>query len=498
MFEKITPEQAGISSKTVKSFIQKLEKRGAITHSVLFMRGDKIFAEAYWKPFHKDFCHRQYSQTKSFVGVAIGLLEEEGKLCLDDKVVDYFPEKIDGDTHEYLKQQTIREMLTMLTVGRSSAWFVSGDPDRTHLYMNEQRAFHPSGTLWAYDSPGSQVLCALVEKLAKKPLLDYLKEKLFNEMGVFQTATVLKTPNGDSWGDSAMVCTLRDMAAFGRLVMNYGVWKGKRLMNEKYLRDATTALANNRTGSSLAADYSAYEEGYGYQIWRVCGGGIAFVGMGDQITVFYPEKDLLFAINSCNQGAKIQRQLIFILLEEMFVEGLQDEPLPEDKAAQEELQTYVSGLKLRAVEGLEDSPLRQQIHGVEYTCSQNPMGITKFSFHFENATKGVFRYTNEQGDKEIPFGVNHNVFGKFPQLGYSNEYGGMTTTDGFKYDDAVSVAWRREKELVLFVQIIDRYFGNMSAQFFFKEDEAYAIFRKAAENFLMEYEGNLIAKKQGN
>ena len=91
MFEKITPEQAGISSKTVKSFIQKLEKRGAITHSVLFMRGDKIFAEAYWKPFHKDFCHRQYSQTKSFVGIAIGLLEEEGKLCLDDKIVDYFP-----------------------------------------------------------------------------------------------------------------------------------------------------------------------------------------------------------------------------------------------------------------------------------------------------------------------------------------------------------------------------------------------------------------------
>ena len=47
MFEKITPEQAGISSKTVTKFVKMLEKRGAKTHGFLFMRGDKIFAEGY-------------------------------------------------------------------------------------------------------------------------------------------------------------------------------------------------------------------------------------------------------------------------------------------------------------------------------------------------------------------------------------------------------------------------------------------------------------------
>jgi hypothetical protein len=282
------------------------------------------------------------------------------------------------------------------------------------------------------------------------------------------------------------------MAAFGRLVMNYGVWKGKRLMNEKYLRDATTALANNRTGSSLAADYSAYEEGYGYQIWRVCGGGIAFVGMGDQITVFYPEKDLLFAINSCNQGAKIQRQLIFILLEEMFVEGLQDEPLPEDKAAQEELQTYVSGLKLRSVEGLEDSPLRQQIHGVEYTCSQNPMGITKISFHFNDAKTGEIRYTNKQGDKVLPFGVNHNVYGKFPHLGYAGLHGCVPTSDGSMYDDAVSLAWAEENRVLVYTQIIDRYLGNISWAIGFKDGRIAIEMSKNAEYFLSDYNGRAV------
>ena len=80
MLQVATPESVGISSKVVKKFIEKIEKRGLASHSMLFVRGDKIFGEAYWKPFHKDFLHRMYSQTKSYVSVAIGLLEEEGKL----------------------------------------------------------------------------------------------------------------------------------------------------------------------------------------------------------------------------------------------------------------------------------------------------------------------------------------------------------------------------------------------------------------------------------
>lgn len=493
MFDKITPEQAGISSKNIRKFIEKLERRGSSTHGVLFMRGDKIFAEAYWSPFDKDFCHRQYSQTKSFVGVAIGLLEEEGKLRLDDKILSYFPEKVDGEWQKYFAEQTIREMLTMTTVGGSNNWFISGDADRTHHYFNEKRKTHPSGTLWDYDSPGSQVLCALAEKLSGKPLLDYLKEKLFDEMGVFQTAEILKAPNGDSWGDSAMICTLRDMAAFGRLVMNYGVWNGKRLMNEEYLRKATANLVSNAS----SAHYSAYHQGYGYQIWRVCGKGFAFIGMGDQLTVCYPDKDLIFACNSDNQGTSLIREMIFSDLEDCFVSQIQDTPLPENDNEQKKLNDLIAGLKLRSVRGLFDCSYRAELNGKEYLCEENPMGITKFSFVFNDKKTGEFHYTNEQGDKVVPFGVNHNVFGKFPQLGYSDTVGATPTTNGFMYKDAVSLAWLEERKLLLFVQIIDKYFGNMSVIFAFKGDEAYVSFTKTAEMFLEEYQGKLLAKKRG-
>ena len=80
MFEKITPEQAGISSKSVLKFFNSIEKHGVTMHSMLLMKGDKLFAEGYYAPFTQDFCHRMYSQTKSYVSIAIGLLEEDGKI----------------------------------------------------------------------------------------------------------------------------------------------------------------------------------------------------------------------------------------------------------------------------------------------------------------------------------------------------------------------------------------------------------------------------------
>ena len=493
MFERITPEQAGISSKKVIQFIERLEKRGASTHGILFMKGDKIFTEAYWSPFDKDFCHRQYSQTKSFVGVAIGLLEEEGKLALDDKIANYFRDRIIKKLPEYLENQTIRDMLMMSTSSYFGVnWLVADNKDIVDIYFNQTKITHPARTIWRYDSNGSHILAMLVEKLSGKSLLAYLKEKLFNKMDAFQNAQILKGPVGESWGDSAMLCTLRDMALFGRFVMNYGVWDGECLMNEKYLREATSNLVSNAPD----AHYSAYHQGYGYQIWRVCGNGFAFVGMGDQLTVCYPDKDLIFACNSDNQGTALIREMIFEMLEDMFVDEMQNEPLPENKEAEKALSDLISNLNLRAVQGLMDSPFRTEIDGTEYICEENPMGITKFSFVFTDEKTGEFRYTNAQGDKVIPFGVNYNVFGKFPQLGYSNEVGAKPTTDGFMYKDAVSLAWIEEKKLRLFVQIIDKYFGNMSATFAFKDDYVCADFMKTAEGFLEEYQGPLLGKRQ--
>ena len=100
--------------------------------------------------------------------------------------------------------------------------------------------------------------------------------------------------------------------------------------------------------------------------------------------------------------------------------------------------------------------------------------------------KGVLSYKNAQGEKSLPFGLGHNEFSKFPQTGYSD----MTASvpePGHMYDCAVSADWPEEQKLRIKVQIIDKYFGNMSMEFGFKGDKVGICMLKYAEAFLDEY-----------
>ncbi|MBQ8546751.1 MAG: serine hydrolase [Clostridia bacterium] len=490
MFKNVTPESIGISSKYVKDFILRLEKRKLHMHSVILCRGTNIFGEFYWSPFNRDFLHRMYSETKSYVSVAIGLLLDEGKLSLDDKIIDYFPEKIDTSPCESIKNQTIRNMLMMSTVGYGENWFGNSDKDRCHLYFNKRpnNVRYP-GTIWEYDSQGSQILCALVEKLAKKPLFDYLNEKIFSHLGTFKNATILKIPTGESWGDSALLCTSRDMLSFARFVMNLGEWNGKRLLSERYLREATSNLIDNQE--------TAFEDvighGYGYQIWRTEKNGFAFVGMGDQLTICLPDYDLIFVCTADNQGCGYSREILMSSFFDIIVENLENAPLSENNEAFTDMQNATQGLSLFAIKGQETSSWQDKINGIKYVFSENELGLKDLCFNF-NGIGGELHYTNENGEMVLPFLLNKNYFGKFPELGYSQDIGNTRTLDGSKYDMATSGAWLCNNQIMIFSQIIDRYFGNVSMRFGFNDDRITVTFYKTAEDFLWNYNGQAYGK----
>ncbi len=492
MFKTVTPESVGISSKYIKEFILRLEKRKLHMHSVVLCRGKNIFGEFYWTPFDKDFLHRMYSETKSYVSVAIGLLLDEGKLSLDDKIIDYFPEKIDTPLSNSLKNQTIKNMLMMSTVGYGENWFGNNDKDRCHLYFNGRNGeIRYPGTIWEYDSQGSQVLCCLAEKLAGKPLFDYLNEKIFSHLGTFKNATILKTPTGESWGDSALLCTSRDMLSFARFVMNYGEWNGKRLLSEDYLKTATSKLIDNQE----TAHEDVIGHGYGYQIWRTEKNGFAFVGMGDQLTVCLPDYDLIFVCTADNQGCPYARELLLSSFFDIVVENIEKKSLDEDENAYNDMIKATENLSLFSIKGESYSSWQEKIDGQEYVFENNELGLKELTFHF-NLDGGELHYTNENGEMVLPFLFNKNYLGKFPELGYSKDVGGVKTTDGSKYDMASSGAWLCENKIMIFSQIIDRYFGNVSMCFGFNDDRITVTFYKTAEDFLWNYNGQAYGKKK--
>ena len=486
----ITPEKVGISSENIIDFIEKLEDAKLSTHSLILAKGDNIFFESYWKPFDKEFLHRQYSVSKSIVSIAIGFCEQDGLLSLDDRISKHFPKECEKQTDENLLNQTIRDMLTMSTAKTDRYWFADKPKDRVAYYFeNDKSDTRPPGTIFDYDSSASFVLGALTERLTKKPFMEYLREKLFDKIGVSKEAYCLKAPGGHSWGDSGVLCTSLDLLKIARFVMNKGRWNGEQILNEKYITDATSNLIDtNITGEN---DYDM--QGYGYQIWRFKYNGFFFNGMGCQFAVCIPDKNLIMIYNGDNQGKTAPKRIIFDAFCENIVNKMGNaSPCVGDC---NRLKEYTAKLKLSSAIGKIHTDFEKEINGVTYIVNkENPMGITKFKLDFEG-DNGIFSYTNAQGDKEIAFGMCKNEFTFFPQEGYADEIGTEKTIK-FYYKCAASAAWIEEKKLFIKVQIIDKYFGNLNITFGFKGNKVGVWMQKAAEDFLNEYEGILEGEMQ--
>ena len=110
-----TPEKQGISSRSLLRFIDRLEEQKIPVHSILIARHGYLVLEAYYKPYERHTLHRMFSQTKSYTSLAIGLLVSEGRICLQDKICNYFPEYLPGKVHPWMTEMTIEDMLKMET-----------------------------------------------------------------------------------------------------------------------------------------------------------------------------------------------------------------------------------------------------------------------------------------------------------------------------------------------------------------------------------------------
>ena len=115
-FAHTTPEACGIPSSAIENFIAEIEAQTIPMHSFMLLRHGQICAQGWWKPYTAEMPHIIYSCSKSFTSIAIGMCVQEGRITLDDKVVDFFPDKLgENSSHPYIASRTIRDLLRMST-----------------------------------------------------------------------------------------------------------------------------------------------------------------------------------------------------------------------------------------------------------------------------------------------------------------------------------------------------------------------------------------------
>ena len=138
-----------ISEKSLCNFFNRLDGLALDMHSVIISRGGNIITEVYYEPFNRESMHRMFSVTKSFVGLAIGCLVNDGKISLDDSITKYFPEY--PTPYEYIKDTTIRNMLMMRTPHDKTTYKADLNGNWVESFFLTKPSRRPD-TVFAYDT----------------------------------------------------------------------------------------------------------------------------------------------------------------------------------------------------------------------------------------------------------------------------------------------------------------------------------------------------------
>ena len=284
--------------------------------------------------------------------------------------------------------------------------------------------------------------------------MKYLQEKFLDDIGFSRGTDCIKGGEGYSWSDSGLLCTGEDLYKVAKFINSGGTYKGVSYMSADFLRDAISSKVSTEKNQP----YKSY--GYGYQIWKAKYDGFMFLGMGAQILISVPYRDLYVVCTADTQPAESYREIIVEKLYKIIDTDYEQkcDSLPENEEAYESLMSYCSTLTLTSLRESEIPEKYRDIQTKVYKTEENPMGIKNFSFSFSH-THGVFKYENAQGEKEIRFGFGYNELSEFPEDNYFDMEIGKSVA-GHRYPIATSAEWQSENVLLINVQFIGRHLGG--------------------------------------
>lgn len=325
-------------SRAVQPFVDRHEIAGAVT---LVASKDKVVhleAVGYadlgaHSPMRTDAVFWIASMTKTITGAAVMMLVDEGKVRLDDAVQKYLPDFAPQIIRvEHTKKEkrarlrtpsspiTIRQLLANTNGLRWLSSIEGPTIDTQPLNVRVQSyALAPllsePGSKFTYSNAGFNTAARIVEIVSGMSYEDFLEHKLFGPLGmkdttfwpddaqlarlakVYRPATsgagleetsleqFLRYPLDDRQGrypeaGAGLFSTAQDVARFGQMVLNRGVFEGRRYLSEiavdEMTRDQLSAPVSEQMRRETAPTWirQGYSEPTGYGIgWATYGSG---------------------------------------------------------------------------------------------------------------------------------------------------------------------------------------------------------------------------------
>lgn len=378
-----TPEQQGVSSAAILSFVEDAEQKIDALHSFMLVRHGHVVAEGWWAPYSAEDPHTLQSLSKSFTSTAFGLAAAEGRLSIDDPVIKFFPEEAPAEPSKRLQSMRVRDLLRMSTGQAATEHQLNfGFPFRSKqslvkIFLDIPVQDKP-GTHFVYNSAATYVLSAIIQKATGQTVLDYLKPRLFEPLGITDPQWEASA-QGVTFGGFGLSLRTEEIARFGQLYLQKGQWLGQQIIPAAYVNAATSLQTAN--GSNPDSDW---DQGYGYQFWRCRYGFYRGDGAWGQFCIVMPEFDAVLAIT----GTYDDMQLALNLVWNRIIPAFQDGALPADPESAGKLSQKLESLVLKAPLGAASAPRSSGILGKRYVFPENPQRIESIEFEPAPAEPG--------------------------------------------------------------------------------------------------------------
>ena len=300
-------ESSKAMDKAFDKYLKAVADAGQDLHSIMIVQRGKVIKERWLGEGAWNKPHVLNSVSKTFTATAVGFAVAEGKLRLTDKVISFFPDQLPAEISPNLEKLEVRHLLTMSS---------GHDVDPTPLTRGENsqeldwvRTFlaapltHEPGTFFVYNSLGTYMLSAIVQKVTGEKVIDYLYPRLFRPLGIVG-ATWQESPQGINCGGWGLYLKTEDLAKMGQLFLQKGTWNGKRLLPESWIDEATRShiaslpAGTRREELTIKPKDSDWLQGYGYQMWRCRHDAVRADGANGQYIIILPEQEAVIAMTA--------------------------------------------------------------------------------------------------------------------------------------------------------------------------------------------------------
>ncbi|QEC69138.1 serine hydrolase [Panacibacter ginsenosidivorans] len=393
------PEKEGVSSAGIINFLDATAKSKTEFHSFMMLRHGKIIAEGWWNPYRADLKHTMYSCSKSFTATAIGFAVNEKLLTVNDKVISFFPNDLPDTVSTYLSELTVKDVLSMSDGMEPDPTFTVASRDSNWVKgFLATPILHKPGTTFLYNSLGTYMLSAIVQKVTGQRVIDYLKPRLFDPLGITGMDWEVD-PKGINTGGWGLRIKTEDMAKFGQLFLQKGMWNGKHILPAAWVEEASTVkIIQHPDMPQSKRDSSEWEQGYCYQMWRCRHNAYRGDGAFGQYIIVMPDQDAVIAITAETPNMQEEINLVW----QYLLPAMQDNKLPDDKDNQAKLTKKLASLAL-PVPAANNADMARTISGNSFQMEPNAANIQSMSFSFFRDNSCILQVATDTAVYRIHF-----------------------------------------------------------------------------------------------